>query len=301
MEARDLGRFAGIQAIGLRVESVMDDLTIGVVGAGLIGGSIALAAQRVGFSVVVHDRHDSVAGLKSTAVPRRASTIKEVALISDLIFIATPISATVNAAAALLNHVRPDTIVSDVASAKQAIAPKVFRLLSARCQYIPTHPMAGSERSGWGAAHAELFQGAVTVVCEDFCTDSNALAIMRNFWNRLGSNTIMLDVITHDRLVAVVSHLPHLLASILVTDIAESFEPAFQVAGRGFRDLTRIASGSPELWTEILLANRNELLDHLQRFRGRVDEAIHLLQTNDVKSLQALLNAAKRNRDKLIG
>jgi prephenate dehydrogenase len=124
---------------------------------------------------------------------------------------------------------------------------------------------------------------------------------MRNFWEQLGSKTITLDVITHDRLVAAVSHLPHLLASILVTDIAESFEPAFQVAGRGFRDLTRIASGSPSLWTEILVANRSELLNHLQRFRSRLDEAIQLLQTNDAKSLQALLNAAKRNRDKLIG
>jgi prephenate dehydrogenase len=283
------------------LESIMDDLTIGVVGAGLIGGSIALAAQKAGFSVVVHDRHNGAAGSKLTAVPRWAPTIKEVALTSDLIFIATPISATVAAAEALLIHVRPNTIVSEVASAKQEIAPELFRLLSPRCRYIPTHPMAGSERSGWEAAQAELFQGAVTIVCDDFCTDPNAAATMRDFWTRLGSNTITLDVITHDRLVAAVSHLPHLLASILVTDIAESFEPAFQVAGRGFRDLTRIASGPPELWTEILLANRHELLNHLQRFRGRLDEAIQLLQTDDAKNLQALLNAAKRNRDKLIG
>jgi prephenate dehydrogenase len=279
----------------------MDDLTIGVVGAGLIGGSIALGAQKAGFSVVVHDRHNSAAGLKLAPATRWALTIKEVALASDLIFIATPISATVAAAEALSIHVRPDTIVSEVASAKQEVAPELSRVLALRCKYIPTHPMAGSERSGWEAAHAELFEGAVTVVCDDFCADPNAAAIMRDFWKRLGSTTITLDIITHDQLVAVVSHLPHLLASVLVTDIAESFEPAFQVAGRGFRDLTRIASGSPDLWTEILLANRRELLNHLQRFRDRLDEAIQLLQTNDAKSLQALLNAAKRNRDKLIG
>jgi prephenate dehydrogenase len=279
----------------------MDDLTIGVVGAGLIGGSIALGAQKAGFSVVVHDRHNSVIGLKLADATRWASTIKDVALASDLIFIATPISATVAAAEALLVHIRPHTIVSEVASAKQEIAPELCRVLSPRCKYIPTHPMAGSERSGWEAADAGLFQGAMTVVCDDFCADPNAATVMRNFWEQLGSKTITLDVITHDRLVAAVSHLPHLLASILVTDVAESFKPAFQVAGRGFRDLTRIASGSPSLWTEILLANRGELLNHLQRFRSRLDEAIQLLQTNDAKSLQALLNAAKRNRDKLIG
>ncbi len=279
----------------------MDDVTIGVVGAGLIGGSIALGAQKAGFSVTVYDQYNSATGLKLGAANLWAATIEEVALASDLIFIATPISATVTAAEALLIHLKPGTIVSEVASAKQEIAPKLSRLLSPRCQYIPTHPMAGSERSGWEAAQAELFQGAVTVVCNDFCPDANAAAVMRSFWERLGSTTITLDVATHDRLVAAVSHLPHLLASILVTDVAESFEPAFQVAGRGFRDLTRIASGSPSLWAEILLANRGELLNHLQRFRGRLDEAIQLLQRNDAKNLQALLNAAKRNRDKLIG
>jgi prephenate dehydrogenase len=279
----------------------MDELTIGIVGAGLIGGSIALGAEKAGFSVIVHDRHNSVTGFKLAAATRWAATITEVALSSDLIFIATPISATVAAAEALVSHIRPDTIVSEVASAKQEIAPELFRVLSPHCKYIPAHPMAGSERSGWEAAQPELFQGAVTVICDDFCADPTAAAIMRNFWERLGSTTITLDVITHDRLVAAVSHLPHLLASILVNDIAESFEAAFQVTGRGFRDLTRIASGSPSLWTEILLANRGELLNHLQRFRDRLDQGIQLLERNDAKSLQALLNAAKRNRDKLIG
>ena len=279
----------------------MDDVTIGVVGVGLIGGSIALAAQKAGFSVIVYDRHNSAAGLKSGVATRWAATINEVARAGDLIFIATPISATITAAEALSIHLRPDTIVSEVASAKQAIAPELSRILSSHCKYIPTHPMAGSERSGWEAAQADLFQGAVTVVCNDFCTDPNAIAIVRGFWERLGSTTIALDVATHDRLVAAVSHLPHLLASILVSEVAASFEQALQIAGRGFRDLTRIASGSPSLWTEILLANRDELLNHLQRFRGRLDEGIQLLQRNDAKSLQALLNAAKRNRDKLIG
>jgi prephenate dehydrogenase len=279
----------------------MDDVTIGVIGAGLIGGSIALAAQKAGFSVIVYDRHNSTPGLKSGVTTRWAATIKEVALGSDLIFIATPISATITVAEALLIDLRPGTIVSEVASAKQEIAAELSRVLSSQCKYIPTHPMAGSEQSGWEAAQADLFQGAVTVVCNDFCADAKAVAVISSFWERLGSTPIALDVTTHDRLVAAVSHLPHLLASILVTEVAESFEQAFQVAGRGFRDLTRIASGSPSLWTEILLANRGELLNHLQRFRGRLDEGIQLLQRNDAKNLQALLNAAKRNRDKLIG
>jgi prephenate dehydrogenase len=279
----------------------MDDLKIGIVGIGLIGGSIALGSQNAGFSVIVYDAYNSPTDLNLGSATLWANTIKEVAVASDLIFIATPISATIATAEALLSHLRPDTIVSEVASAKQEIAPELSRMLSLRCKYIPSHPMAGSERSGRQAAQAELFQGAVTVICDDFCDEPSAVAILKRFWERLGSTTVALDVTTHDRLVAAVSHLPHLLASLLVADVAESSEQAFQVAGRGFRDLTRIASGSPSLWTEILLANRGELLNHLLRFRGRLEEGIQLLQRNDAKSLQALLNAAKRNRDRLIG
>ncbi len=278
----------------------MDELTIGVIGVGLVGGSIALGAHMAGYSVIVFDHHNAPTDTKLGAAAVWAGTIKEVAAASNLIFVATPISAMIPITEALSSYVRSGTILSEVASAKHLIAPELARMLSGRCKYIPTHPMAGSERSGWQAAHAELFEGAVTVVCDDFCDDRNAVTVVRNFWERLGSTTVTLDLKTHDRLVAAVSHLPHLLAAMLVTGVAESVEPALQVAGRGFRDLTRIASGSPALWTEILLANRAELLNHLLQFRGRIDEGIQLLQRNDAKNLRALLDAAKRNRDKLI-
>jgi prephenate dehydrogenase len=288
-------------ATRLHVFQNMDELTIGVVGVGLIGGSIALGAQKAGFSVVAYDRHDTPAESNLGAVIRWVDTIKDVASASDLIFVATPISTTLAAAEALLSHLKPHTIVSEVASTKSSIAPELARMLSSRCRYIPSHPMAGSERSGWQSANRELFEGAVTVVCDDFCEDPGAITVVRSFWERLGSTTLVLDVATHDRLVAAVSHLPHLLAALLVADVSDSAEQALQVAGRGFRDLTRIASGDPSLWTEILLANRAELLNHLLRFRGQIDEGIQLLQRNDAKNLQALLNAAKRNRDKLSG
>src|SRR5260221_2515535 len=176
----------------------MDDGMIGVVGAGLIGGSIALGAQKAGFSVTVYDQYNSATGLNLGAANLWAATIEEVALGSDLIFSDRLISATVTGAEALLIHLKPGTIVSEVASAKQEIAPKLSRLLSPRCQYIPTHPMAGSERSGWEAAQAELFQGAVTVVCNDFCPDANAAAVMRSFWERLGCTPISFEGPPHD-------------------------------------------------------------------------------------------------------
>jgi prephenate dehydrogenase len=277
----------------------MDELTIGVIGVGLIGGSIALASLKAGFSVVIFDRYDIGTGLELARAARRADTIEELAATSDLIFVATPISAIISTAEAFLDHVRAGAIVSDVASTKRVIAPELARILASRCKYIPTHPMAGSERSGWQAAQDELFLGAVTIVCDEFCSDPSAVATVRHFWERLGSTTLRLNIETHDRLVAAVSHLPHLLAALLVSEVADSTDEAFRIAGRGFRDLTRIASGSPELWTEILLANRSEIENQLLRFRDRIDESIQLLQRNDAKNLRALLNAAKGNRDKL--
>jgi prephenate dehydrogenase len=277
----------------------MDELTIGVVGVGLIGGSIALASLKAGFSVIIFDLYDAQAGSELGSAARRAHSIKELAATSDLILVATPISAIVATTEALLDHVRAGTIVSDVASTKLVVAPTLAGMLVSRCKYVSTHPMAGSERSGWQAAQDELFLGAVTIICDEFCDDPSAVAVVRHFWERLGSTTLRLNVETHDRLVAAISHLPHLLAAMLVAEVGNSADEAFRIAGRGFRDLTRIASGSPELWTEILLANRGEIEKQLLRFRDRIDEGIQLLQRNDAKNLRTLLNAAKRNRDKL--
>ena len=161
--------------------------------------------------------------------------------------------------------------------------------------------MAGSEKSGLEAARVNLFENAVTIISPDLCQDKAVLERLTEFWREAGSIPLFVDVPTHDRLVAAVSHLPHLLAAILMMHVAEFASDGLAFVGNGFRDSTRIAAGSPELWKEILLANRSDLLTNLYRFRDTLNETIGVLEASDAKSLQAFLDAAKRSRDKLIG
>jgi prephenate dehydrogenase len=278
----------------------MGYLNLGVIGMGLIGGSIALAGSRAGYRVTFYEPGSTpVETTLSYAV--RAASLAELAESSDLIFIATPISSITSVAEQLAPSLKPTAVVSDVASVKGAVFPRLAEILKDRCFYIPSHPMAGSEKSGLEAARVNLFEKAVTLISPDLCQDKQGLESLAQFWRQVGSIPLFVDVLTHDRLVAAVSHLPHLLAAILMMHVAEFATEGLSFVGNGFRDSTRIAAGSPELWREILLANRSDLLTNLYRFRDTLNETIRILEANDAKSLQAFLDAAKRSRDRLAG
>jgi prephenate dehydrogenase len=278
----------------------MGNLNVGVVGTGLIGGSIALAGTRAGYRVAFYEpKSRAIESVLSGTV--RAAGLDELAGSSDLIFIATPVSSIASVADHIAPFVRPGAIVSDVASVKAPVFKRLSEVFSGRCIYIPSHPMAGSEKSGLEAARVNLFENAVTIISPDLCHDKGALERLTHFWRDAGSIPLFVDVPAHDRLVAAVSHLPHLLAAILMRHAAEFASEGLSFVGNGFRDSTRIAGGSPELWTEILLANRTDLLTNLYRFRDTLDETIRVLEANDGKSLQAFLDAAKRSRDRLAG
>ena len=278
----------------------MGYLDLGVIGTGLIGGSIALAGSRAGYRVVFFEPGSTpVEAVLSNAI--RAASIGELAESCDLIFIATPISSITSVAEELAPSLKPASVVSDVASVKGPFFSRLAEIFKDRCSYIPSHPMAGSEKSGLEAARVNLFEKAVTIISPDLCQDKRALDCLVQFWQQAGSIPLFVDVATHDRLVAAVSHLPHLVAAILMVHAAEFATEGLSLVGNGFRDSTRIAAGSPELWKEILLANRTDLLTNLYRFRDTLNETIRVLEGNDAKSLQAFLDAAKRSRDRLVG
>ena len=278
----------------------MGNVNLGVVGTGQIGGSIALAGSRAGYDVTFYEPASCpVETVLSGAV--RATGLDELASSSDLIFIATPVSTIASVADGLAPFVRPTAIVSDVASVKGPVFGRLSEIFAGRCFYVPSHPMAGSEKSGLEAARVNLFENAVTIISPDLCRDKGVLERLAHFWREAGSIPFFVDVPTHDRLVAAVSHLPHLVAAILMMHAAEFASEGLSFVGNGFRDSTRIAAGSPELWTEILLANRTDLLTNLYRFRDALNETVRVLEANDAKSLQAFLDAAKRSRDRLAG
>ena len=278
----------------------MGYLNVGVIGTGLIGGSIALAGIRAGYPVSFYEPKET-APAKSLGDANRVANLDDLAESSDLIFVATPLSSMASIAGRLAPMLKSGSLVSDVASVKGPIFRRLTEIFQGRCNYIPSHPMAGSEKSGLEAARVNLFEGAVTIISPDGCRDQGAVDRLVQFWQRAGSVPLLLDVPTHDRLVAAVSHLPHLLAAVLMVHAARFAAEGLNLAGKGLRDSTRIAAGSPALWTEILLANRDDLLTNLYRFRDTFGETIRILEANDAKSLQAFLDEAKGNRDRLAG
>jgi prephenate dehydrogenase len=278
----------------------MEVRSVGIVGVGMMGGSIALAALRAGYQVFLYDRmaSDKLAGPKF----RKAVVVNDPAeLVSNsrLIILATPIGALAQVGSVLSELVSPDHVVSDVASVKRPAAELLTAVLRNRCEYVPAHPMAGSEKSGAEAARDDLFAGAVTLLCPELAGEAASVPLVTGFWEELGTRVVLVSVAAHDQLVAVMSHLPHLIAALLVKHVARTDRAALDLCGPGFRDVTRIASGAPELWADILLSNADAVQEHLRAFIRELEEALSLLAEKDAKKLQALLDDAKENRDRL--
>jgi prephenate dehydrogenase len=159
--------------------------------------------------------------------------------------------------------------------------------------------MAGSEKSGAHAARDDLFEGAVTLISGELVKDPASVKLVTDFWTALGTRVVSVRVPEHDKMVALMSHLPHLLAALLVNQVWEINRDALDFCGSGLRDTTRIASGSPGLWTDILLSNADAVGEQVRLFRLALEDAERLLVKKDAKKLQALLDDAKQNRDRL--
>src|ERR1700736_6382773 len=274
----------------------MEYRDVGIVGVGLIGGSIALAALEKGYSVRLYEPVEKLDRFKGAVAVRDLRSLVEQ---SEVVILATPSSALAGMASSLATLVRPEQIVSDVASLKMPVVELLSPILGQRCHYVPSHPMAGSEKSGSESARGDLFAGAATIVCPEFAREESAVEQIAKFWEKLGTRVLFASAEDHDEWVGAVSHFPHLLAALLVHHIAQSSPEIFKVAGTGFKDMTRVASGSPKLWIDILLANRETVGNHLQQFRHDLENALEILEAEDRKRLQALLDDDKEDRDRL--
>jgi prephenate dehydrogenase len=269
-------------------------MILGIVGVGLLGGSLALAARgrKVVHGVVGTDRLPGVLaraverGLIDEALP----TPEAVAARADLTVFCTPVDQIASQALAAAPHARG--ILSDVGSTKAAIA----RALAHVPHFVPAHPLAGSEKAGPEYARDDLFRGRLVLLTPTANTDASALERVRAFWQGLEARVECLDADEHDRALALTSHLPHLVASALAGILPPEWAT---LTASGFRDTTRLASGSVELWRAIFLHNRDALREALSRLRTQLDRYDDALATADAERLSALLEAAKSVRDGL--
>lgn len=277
---------------------------LAVVGVGLLGGSVARAARVRGLArrIVGVGREPSrlESAIRDGTLDAATADLAEAVREADVVVLAAPVLVNEALLARLWPLVPDGAVVTDVGSTKRGIVTAAERLAAQRpVAFVGSHPMAGSERSGYGASRADLLEGALVVVTPTETTPTGALKRVTELWERCGARVTTLDPDTHDRAVAAVSHLPQVVARALVDAVAR-FEPAaLDVAGRGFRDTTRIAASDPVIWREILIANRDAVTASLAAFRAALDDLEHAIQTGDGETLERRLAAIKAWRERL--
>ncbi len=297
--------------------SAHDDATIvvAVCGGGLIGASVALGLLRLGsHHVRIHDE-DPAVRVTLAAMLARTSDRFEVTAVweeaadgADVIVAAVPPPAVATVLERGARAAHPDALLTDVAGIKGRIVEAVVTTLAsvpdAAERYVGGHPMAGSERSGPGAADADLFTGATWVLTPTDRTSDAALARAGRFVSGLGARVLVLEADAHDTIVGLVSHLPQLVASVLADVAAETVgterDAVLAVAGPGFRDTTRIAASDPSLWLDIVEGNRDAVLRALDAFTGRLEEVVVAVRAADREALHAVLDRASQARRRLV-
>lgn len=273
--------------------------TLTIVGVGLIGGSVGLAAKRrrVAERVVgVGRRADRLTEAIGAGAIDEAAELPAAAVRSDIVLFCTPVDAIAGGVLQAACCCGPGTLLTDAGSTKRGIVTELEGALPERARFVGGHPLAGSEKQGAEHASAQLFEGRITVLTRTARTDPEALARASDFWRCLGSEVRVMTPEEHDRSLAQTSHLPHLIAASL----AGSLPPELQeLAASGFRDTTRIAAGDPSLWAGILLQNRGPVLEVLERLRQDLAGWEAALRDGDRQQLEDLLGQAKRTRDAL--
>jgi len=280
---------------------------ISIFGVGLIGGSFALALKKagaVGQVVGVGRSAASLARAKELGIVDVASTsVAEAVTGADLILIAAPVAQTEAILASIEPHLHPGTVVTDAGSTKTDVVEAARKALGGKiAQFVPGHPIAGREQNGPDAAIVDLYIGKKTVITQLPENAEADVALVTHAWQQCGAIIHKLTPQDHDRVFAAVSHLPHLLAYALVDDIARKphADLLFQYAASGFRDFTRIAGSSPEMWRDISLANHAALLGELDAYMAQLTQLRSLLAERNGKGLEAVYANAQRARQNWI-
>lgn len=260
---------------------------VAIIGLGLLGGSIGLAIKARGLALATTgwDRDAAVRGrgAERGLVETVCDTAEEAVADADLVILCVPVGAMGDAARAIAPGLKAGAIISDVGSSKEAVAAALAEALPGAC-IIPAHPVAGTEQSGPDAGFATLFAGRWCIITPPEGCDAAALAALSDFWTQLGSRVETMDAAHHDLVLAVTSHIPHLIAYTIVgtasdlEDVTQS--EVIKYSAGGFRDFTRIAASDPVMWRDVFLTNKGAVLEMLGRF------------TEDLTAMQRAIRSA---------
>ena len=280
-------------------------MKVAIVGLGLIGGSLGMALKRVikDIEIIGIDVNESIIekSVELRAIDWGTCSLEEGVGSADVVFISATLSKTVNIVREMLPFLKSGAIISDTGSTKKKISQEINKLIEQRkdISYIGGHPMAGSEKSGITAADPYLFENAVYVILENSGPDELAVEKVVALVEKTGARILLLGAEEHDIMVASISHLPHLLAGVLVNTVGEiekTYHDVFKLAAGGFRDVTRIADSQAELWRDIFFSNRESLIKVLDIYKEQIELMEELLKREEKERLTEQLNKARNLR-----
>jgi len=278
--------------------------SIAILSPGLLGGSLALAIRQRLPDTKIHiwaRRHDSAEKTLAMGIADTASTdAAEVARGADLIVFCMPVGAMAGVAEKIAPVVKPSALITDVGSVKLIVRELLAPIFKGKAEFIGSHPMAGSEQAGLDAARADLFQGAVTILTPSVTNRKESIAALAGFWESLGCRVVTSSAAAHDEAVALISHLPHLAAAVLLQTVMRENPAALDWRGNGFLDTTRVASGPPAMWAEILTENRAALKKGIHAMIENLAEVTKLLESKETGALEQYLAEAMQTRKRLV-
>ena len=279
---------------------------LAIVGVGLIGGSLARILREKGevgeivgigrgeenlrraveLGVIDRYEHDAAAGVCG----------------ADMVFLATPVCTIAPLLAQIAGSLAPGAVVTDGGSVKEEIVTECEKLIPQGCSFVGGHPIAGTEKSGVDASFSTLYKGKRCIVTPTDSTDAKALARVVRMWEIAGSEVVLMDPVKHDKVVAAISHLPHMVAYSLVHAVADydgCDERIIKYSAGGFRDFTRIASSDPAMWRDIALQNRSAVLEMMDFFSRKYAELRCLVANSDSAGLESYFASSRDQRDSI--
>ncbi len=264
-----------------------------IIGVGLIGGSLAKVLKTKNIAGCItgagRSRETLEKALKIGVIDRMGKGISHAVEDADLVVLASPVGTFEHIAGAIGPHLKKGAILTDVGSVKGALIRKIEGAIPSGIHYVPAHPIAGREKTGVAEATETLFQGRRCILTPTGRTDSKALEAVREMWTAAGAEVTDMDADLHDKVFAAVSHLPHVAAFAMMCTVAElntGSEDYLQFSGAGFRDFTRIAASSPEMWKDICLMNRDNLIQMIDRYLSSLNRFKREIMAGDEKRLE---------------
>ncbi len=277
--------------------------TVSIIGIGLLGGSLAAAfkQQSPNYEIIGYNHNPAAAeeALNRGFIDRIVHSVEEAAAVANVVFVCVPVKKIPELAILAAKSARPGTIITDVGSTKASIIDEVEPKMPEGVHFIGGHPMAGSERQGVAAANPVLFKNAHYLLTPTQKTDMAAYQKLHSMLTSIGANVLAVDPYKHDKAVAIISHLPHMMAAVLMnlaSSEANKTENLLLLAAGGFKDTTRIAAGSPRMWIDICLDNKDAILYSIDKMSDMLDSLRHDIEEADKERIKGVLEKAQHAR-----